>query len=119
MATQKDSASPENREVRLRVRAREFCFPPVRDALIIGRRSPVGCVAMKRALALISPNSFEAIEIPDHPTVSDLLVRQHLLLRVSRDRLIQFVLQRIAPLMAETECLHLELEVEVEMEAGL
>jgi hypothetical protein len=115
-AARKDA---ENREVKLRVRAREFCFPPVRDALVIGRQSPVGCVAMKRALSLISADSFEAIEIPDHPTISDLLVRHRLLLRIPQDRLVQFILLRVAPLMAETECLHLELEAEVEIETTL
>jgi hypothetical protein len=120
MSAKKAMLGSENDpEVRLRVRVREFALPPVRDALVIGRQSPVGCVALQRALALLTTDPFESIEIADHPTISDLIVRRRLLLRIPRDQLIQFVIQRIAPLMGDNEVLHLDLEVEVEMEVGM
>ena len=101
------------------LRAHEFILPPVRDALVIGRNSPVGCMAMQRALGLLSTALFESIEIPDHPTISDFNVRKDILRRVSRERLVQFIVQRIAPLMGDTEVLHLDLEIVIEVEAGL
>ena len=106
-------------EIKLKVRVRQFTVPPVRDALVIGRQSPVGCVAMKRCVALLSPDPFEDIHISDHPTVSDLIVRRDLLLRVPKERLTDFILREIAPMMGNTEILVLDLDVEVELEAAL
>lgn len=119
MGAKKMPERPDDREVRLRVRAREFVLPPVRDVLVIGARSPVGCVAMQRALSLLSPDTFEAIEISDHPVITDVVVRQNLLRRISRERRIGFIIERIAPLMGEVEILHLDVEVELEIEAAL
>lgn len=114
--TPKGSDDPE---IRLKVRVRQFAIPPVRDALVIGRQSPVGCVAMKRCIGLLSPDPFEDIHIPDHPIVSDLIVRRHLLLRAPKEQLTDFVLREIAPMMGDTEILVLDLDVEVELEAAL
>ncbi len=109
-------ARVEEAQFRLRVRAREFIIPPVRDALLIGRRSPVGHVAMQRSLALLSPDAFEALPVPDHPSVGTVLVRRAILLKAPRERVVAFLLDRVGPLMADTEILHLDLEVEIELE---
>ena len=114
--TLKGSDDPE---IRLKVRVRQFTVPPVRDAMVIGRQSPVGCVAMKRCIGLLSPDPFEDIHISDHPIVSDLIVRRHLLLRVPKEQLTDFVLREIAPMMGDTEILVLDLDVEVELETAL
>ena len=106
-------------DIRISVQAHEFLLPPVRDAMVIGRNSPVGCMAMQRALGLLSTAAFESIEIPDHPIISDFIVRQDILRRVSRERLVQFIVQRIAPLMGDTEILQLDLRVIIDMEAKL
>lgn len=106
-------------DIRITVRAHEFVLPPVHDGLIIGRNAPVGCTAMQRALGLLSTARFESVEIPDHPTISDFIVRTDILRRVSRERLVQFVVQQIAPLMGETEVLRLDLEIVVHLEAEL
>lgn len=109
----------EDGEARVRLRAREFLIPPVRDALLIGRRSPVGHVAMQRSLSLLSPDTFESIAVADHPTVSNLLLRRTILLKVPRDRLVAFLLDRLAPVMADSEILQVELDVEIEMEGAV
>lgn len=98
-------------------RVTEYEIPPIRDALVLGRDAPIGCQAMRRALTLLVKTPFEHIEIDD-PVVSDLLVRTSLLRRISQDRLVGFVLERVKPLMGLDEVLHLELDVEVLIEKG-
>ncbi len=109
----------DDSEIRVRLRAREFLIPPVRDALIIGRRSPVGQVAMQRSLALLSPDTFEPIRIADHPTVSDVLVRRAILLKVPRERLVPFLLDRLGPLMSDGEILQVDIEAQIETEGAV
>lgn len=101
---------------RLRVQIREFKIPPVQDALVLGRRASVGCHAIRKALHLLTAAPFVHIEIDDE-VVSDLIVRDTVLRRFPRDRLVAFVLERIKPLMGEEEILHLEIETEIDLTA--
>ena len=119
MATRRAGKTNDPSEARITIRAHEFFLPPVRDALVIGRRSPVGCVAMQRALGLLSTTPFESIEIPNHPIISDVVVRQDILRRVSRERFVQLIIERIAPLMGDTEVFQLEWDIVFEVETGL
>lgn len=101
----------------LSARITEYKMPPIKDALVLGRDTPIGCHAMRRALSLLIKSPYEHIELEDE-VISDILVRQSLLRRLSREQLIQFVLRNIKPLMAEDEVLHLDIEVEVVVEAS-
>ncbi|MGR8936048.1 MAG: hypothetical protein ACU837_16970 [Gammaproteobacteria bacterium] len=108
--------SPQKYVVKAHIR--EFTIPPVRDGLVLGRESPIGCVAMRRALELLIAAPFEYIEIEDD-IVKDILVRQTLLRRVPADKLVDFVLRRIKPLMSSDEILYLELNAEILIEDEL
>jgi hypothetical protein len=104
----------------LKARVKEFSIPPISDGLVLGKDSPIGCVAIRRSLELLMVTPFEHIEVGDaDDVVGDILVRQSLLRRISRERLVEFVLHRIKPMMGPEEILHLELTVEVLIEDGL
>lgn len=108
--------SPQKYVVKAHVR--EFTIPPVRDGLVLGIESPIGCVAMRRALELLIATPFEHIEIEDD-VIRDILVRRALLRRVPRDKLVDFVLRRVKPLMGIDEILYLELNAEIHIEDEL
>lgn len=57
----------------VRLRARKLDVPPIRDCLVIGRTSPIGRVAMRKALALLRSDSFDELPLDDDD-VSDILV---------------------------------------------
>jgi hypothetical protein len=99
----------------LRVVIKEFHMPPIRDGVILGRESPIGCQAFRRALELLVVTPFEHIELEDE-VVADILVRRAILRRLSRDYLTAFVLDRIKPLMGPEEILHLDLHAELLIE---
>lgn len=99
----------------VKARVREFSVPPIHDALILGRQSPIGCVAMRKALDLLTTQPFEHIELKDD-IIGDILVRAAILRRVPREKLVEFVRTHIKPMMADNEVLHLDLETEVIVE---
>jgi len=101
----------------LKARVREFSIPPINDGLVLGKDAPIGCLAIRRALELLMVIPFEHIELGDE-IISDILVRQSLLRRIQKERLVEFVLHRIKPLMGPEEILHLEMTVEVLIEDG-
>ena len=108
-------APPANMKHSVKVRVREFGVPPIHDALVIGKQSHIGCVAIRKAIELLVASPFEHLEFEDD-VISDIIVRSAILRRIPKDKLIAFVLSQIKPLMTENEILHLDLDVEVGIE---
>ncbi|MCA8920825.1 MAG: hypothetical protein KDD82_03385 [Planctomycetes bacterium] len=102
----------------LRAHIKAFRIPPIHDALVIGKRAPIGRVALQKALELIVAEPFTELHFEDE-VVSDLLVRSALLRRLPAERLRTYVLDRVKPLMEPTEILHLDLFPEVVLEGTL
>lgn len=99
----------------LRARAREFLLPPIEDGLILGRHSPIGPVAIGKALSLLSTTAFEHVPVEDN-IVGDILIRAAILRKIRTQDLMDFVLSEIKPLMGPEEILHLQLEVNIHIE---
>ncbi len=111
--------SPKNpTSLTVRATLREFHLPPVEDALVIGRDAPIGAEAMSRALKLLHVASFVNVPV-DQDGVHAVLVRESLLRKVSREKLLELVTRRVIPFMAEDEVIHLEIEPELHIEERL
>ncbi len=106
-----------NKKIQLSARVGEYAIPPLKDMLVLGNQSPIGCIAMRRAIELLVKTPFEHIELQDD-VISDILVRQHILRRVSREGLIEFVIGQLKPMMGPDEVLHAELDVSVFLSQG-
>lgn len=110
-----DTSATDNTEKLIRVRLRALEMPPIKDGLVIGRDAAIGGEAMTRTLRLVSNEKFDRIVLKD-PVVEEVIVRQAVLRKIGRDRLIAFVMKRVKPLMAETELLLLDIDVELVLE---
>lgn len=104
-------------EKSIRVRMRALEIPPIKDGLIIGRDAAIGAEAMLRTLRLMTNEKFERVPIKDD-IVHDIIVRTSVLRKLGHDRLVQFVRSRVKPLMAETELLMLDIEIELVIDEG-
>ncbi|HUO43824.1 MAG TPA: hypothetical protein VMT94_02790 [Burkholderiales bacterium] len=111
-------SAPSVKNTLISAKVKEVTIPPVRDALVLGRDSPIGCVALRKALDLVTTTQFEHIE-PDDDVIGDIIVRKALLMRVPQDTLVTFVLTHIKPLMHSNEILHLDLAIELQIEGKL
>lgn len=107
----------KKRQHHLRVKIREFLLPPIDDGLVLGNRSPIGHVAVGRALSLLSSTSYEHLPITDD-VIGDILIRTAILRKIDAQTIIAFVLHEIKPLMSADEILHLDLDVEILIETG-
>ena len=110
--------STDSSSIFVKVRTREFMVPPIRDCLVIGKKAPIGFVALKKALSLLHGAPFERLQ-PESDVISDILVRAAVLRKIPREKLIALVLARVAPLMADDELAQLDIEVEVVLEEQL
>lgn len=107
--------SSERLQHSIRVRVREFGIPPIHDGLVLGKESPIGCEAFRRAINLLVATPFEHIELDD-VVIGDILIRTNILRRIPKDKLISFVLQHIKPLMEPDDVLHMDVDLEVSLE---
>lgn len=105
------------RKTHISAQVGEYAIPPLKDMLVLGKQAPIGCIAMRRAIELLVTATYEHIEIEDD-VISDILVRQHLLKRVSKDGLIDFVLKHVKPMMGTDEVMHASLDIRVFLSEG-
>lgn len=108
------SSAPTEQYVRVRLKALEI--PPIKDGIVIGRAAPIGAEAMMRTLKLMSNERFVHIAIKQDDIVSDAIVRESVIRKLKEDKLRNFILTRIRPLMADNELLMLDMEIEVVVE---
>lgn len=105
-------SSGSGEEFNVRFSIHEFVNPIVRDAMVVGTKSPIETVALRRALGLLMVIPFEHISIEDD-VVGDILVRAPILKRIPRDVLIRLVLRNVKPRMGATEIVHIGIDAEV------
>jgi hypothetical protein len=100
---------------RVRARVTEFGYPPIHDALVLGNAAPLGAEAFRKAVNLLVASPFEDIRLEDD-VIGGVLVRTSVLRRITKEKLVDFIIRRIKPLMGEDEILHLDLQIEVDLD---
>jgi len=111
----KDTA-PSEKLLRVRLRALEM--PPIKDGLVIGIDAAIGGEAMARTLRLMTNEKFERLVLKDD-VIEEVVVRTAILRKIGKDRLLAFVMRRVKPIMAESELLLLDIEVELVIEDSI
>jgi len=104
------------RDLSVRMVFSECALPPVNDALVLGKRTPVGITGVVRALQAMSPNQYKLIPV-EHPTVEAVLVREADLRKVPEELFVQLILEQAGPLMDETDALNVKIAIEVTVDA--
>ena len=102
------------RRYTIRASVREFVLPPINDGLVLGRDSPIGHMAIAKALNLLTHTPYEHVAIEDD-VIGDVLVRSAILRKLSDEQIRNFVLHEVKPLMGSEEILHLLLDIEVQL----
>lgn len=96
----------------------ELSFPPVKDAIVLGKDSPVGPVGMEKALNFLNAHNFKRIAVDDD-IISDIFVRHSLLLKINEEKLQGFIFKKIKPLMNETDILKIDLRFRITLDDTL
>lgn len=108
-------AAPHSEQlVRVRVKALEI--PPIKDGIVIGRDAAIGGEAMVRTLRLMTNEKFERFVLPGDDIVQDVILRTAVVRKLGKERVLRFVMDRIKPVMTETELLMLDIDIELVIE---
>jgi len=84
----------------------------VRDALIVGKRAPIGPKALFKSLEVLVKGQFELIPV-DHPVVEAVIVRKSDLRKFPTERFIPILLEEAGSIMDESDCLRVEVDISV------
>jgi len=107
------------REHALRLRVKEFGIPPIKDGVVVGRKSPIGAEALQRCLALLCTDRFVRLNVPDDDIIEDVFVRASILKKLPLEKLLAFIVKTLRPIMSDSEILLLDVDLEIIIEGSL
>ena len=97
---------------------KQCMLPPVKDALIIGKKAPVGSQGVVRAMQAMSPGMFRHIKV-EHDIIESVLVRESDLRKISEQDLLRILIAESEQIMDETDAINVDLDLEVTVETRL
>ncbi|MDF3059666.1 MAG: uncharacterized protein K0R17_3881 [Rariglobus sp.] len=103
----------------IRVRVKALEIPPIKDGIVIGRDAAIGGEAMARTLRLMTNEKFERFTIAKDEIVQDVILRTSVVRKLGKERVLKFIIDRIKPVMTETELLMLDIDVELVIEDAI
>ena len=80
--------------------------------MILEKDAKIGTVALQKALNLLMPDHFEHVIIDDK-IIAEVRIASIRLRRLTKERLIQFILEQIKLFMRSQDILHVQLDMEV------
>lgn len=80
------------KKAEITMRMSEFEMPPMQDALIVGRRAPIGPEAARRMVDILSPDQYEIVKV-DHPAIEAMVVRKALFNMLPQEKLVALLLK--------------------------
>lgn len=86
------SIANKHRKAEVNIIFSEFEFPPMQDALLVGKRSPIGPEAVRRMVDILSPDQYETLEV-EHEVIEAVVLRKSLSKMVSEEKLVKFLLE--------------------------
>ena len=76
-------------------------LPSVDDALIIGKRAPIGTDGAKKIVELISPGKYEVIKV-EHSLIDSIIIRKVLLSMIPREKLMPVIIEESGKMIHES-----------------
>nr|WP_026176739.1 hypothetical protein [Desulfurispora thermophila] len=108
----KFSEQPANRTAEVRLRLSEFEIPPMQDALLVGRRAPIGPEAARRMVDALSPDQYQILRI-DHDVFEAVVIRKVLLNLMPQEKLMALLLDEGARVGTVDSVLRVQVNIEI------
>jgi hypothetical protein len=103
---------PPKRKAVIDFAFQRFALPPIQDALVIGRRAPVGANGVERAFHELTPGMYKLIQV-DHPTIEAVLVRASDLRKIPEQELVRRIVEHAGAIMDASDALHVRMDITV------
>ena len=80
------------RKAEMTIRLSEFEIPPMQDALLVGKKAPIGPEAVRRMVDALSPEQYEIIRI-EHQVFEAAVLKRSLLKLLPEEKLVPILLE--------------------------
>lgn len=80
------------RKAEMTIRLSEFEIPPMQDALLVGKKAPIGPEAVRRMVDALSPEQYEIIRI-EHQVFEAAVLKRSLLKLLPEEKLLPILLE--------------------------
>lgn len=106
----KSNISDSGRRAHISIKLSEFEIPPIQDVLLVGRRAPIGPEAVRRMLDVLSPDQYEILPV-EEGTFEAVVVRKSLSRLVTREKLLNVILDEGCKIASETAVLKAQVNI--------
>lgn len=80
------------RKAEMTIRLSEFEIPPMQDALLVGKKAPIGPEAVRSMVDALSPEQYEIIRI-EHQAFEAAVLKRSLLKLLPKEKLLPILLE--------------------------
>lgn len=80
------------RKAEMTIRLSEFEIPPMQDALLVGKKAPIGPEAVRRMVDAVSPEQYEIIRL-EHQVFEAAVLKRSLLKLLPEEKLLPILLE--------------------------
>lgn len=108
----------QSRSAKVSLTFSKFELPPVRDALVVGKRAGIGINSIARALHEMVPDAFKLVRI-EHPVIEGILVRKSDLRKLPEQVLLPRIVKNAERIMDQNDSLRVEIDIELFVEESL
>jgi len=114
MFTRKIGVEKHNgkRKAEIDLKLSEFDIPPMRDALVIGKRAAIGPEAAKCMATAVSPGRFVIIPVNDK-IIETIVLRKALLQLVPQEQLISIIREEAGKIMQQEDVIKIDIDVNI------
>ncbi|WP_055666790.1 hypothetical protein [Desnuesiella massiliensis] len=107
-----------SKKAEITMKLSHFEMPPMQDALIVGKRAPIGPEGARRMVNIISPDQYEVIKI-SHEFIEGIIIRKSLLSILPKDKLISIILEEGERIANETTIIKVEINLTVKVSRSI
>lgn len=100
------------RAAEIKFRFSEFEIPPMQDALLIGRKAPIGPEAVRRMVNAIAPDTYEVVKV-EHSVFEAVVIRKNLLRFLPREKVVAIILEEGEKFAGEHMVIRAQVDVTV------
>lgn len=108
------SSTDQSRKAEIVMRISEFEMPPMQDALIVGRKAPIGPEAARRMVEILSPGQYEIIQV-EHSVIEAVVLRKSLTNMIDKERLINLILDEGGKVANDSTIIKAHISIELEV----
>jgi hypothetical protein len=108
----------KGRKAEVVMKISEFEMPPMQDALLIGKKAPIGPEAARRMVNILSPEQYEIVKI-EHPTIEAIVIRKPLLTMLPQEKLIPLILDEGGSIANETMIIKAQINITLQISKSI